>query len=42
MVPLFLLPVWFGKERAWTVTIVSSAVLAVMFQMVFNLGGWFT
>jgi hypothetical protein len=42
MVPLFLLPAWFGKEKVWTAVIVSSAVLAVMFQAVFNLGGWFT
>lgn len=42
MVPLFLLPAWFGKERVWTGILVCSAVLAVLFQAVFNLGGWFT
>jgi hypothetical protein len=42
MVPLYLLPARFGKETAWTVTIVASTVLAVLYQVIFNLGGWFT
>jgi hypothetical protein len=42
LVPLFLLPVRFGKERVWTATIVVSSMLAVVFQIIFNLGGWFT
>jgi hypothetical protein len=42
MVPLYLLPARFGKETAWTVTIVASTMLAVVYQIIFNLGGWFT
>jgi hypothetical protein len=42
MVPLFLFPARFGKERVWTATIVVSSIVAVLFQVIFNLGGWFT
>lgn len=40
-VPIFLVPTRL-REQTWTIVLVGCGALAVAFQIVFNLGGWFT
>ena len=40
--PLYLAVVVIRRERLWAALIASSAVLAIVFQAMFNLGYWFT
>ncbi len=42
LVPLYLVAARYRGERLWTAAITTSAALAVVFQVLFNLGGWFT
>lgn len=42
MVPLYLLPARFKPEWTWSGLFAVSACFAVLFQAVFNLGGWLT
>ena len=40
--PIYLLPGLIKRESLWTALLLASASMAVVFQVVFNLGGWFT
>ncbi|MCU4185845.1 glycosyltransferase 87 family protein [Acidiferrimicrobium sp. IK] len=42
LVPLYLVAARWRGERLWTAALTSSVALAVVFQVLFNLGGWFT
>jgi hypothetical protein len=42
LMPLYLLPCMIKRRQLWTVLLVASVALAILFQMVFNLGGWLT
>jgi hypothetical protein len=42
LTPLLLWPVRWRRERIWTGLIVTCAAFAVVFQAIFNLGGWLT
>jgi hypothetical protein len=42
LMPLYLLPCMIKRRQLWTILLVASVALAILFQMVFNLGGWLT
>lgn len=42
LVPLYLLPTLLRRSWVWTAALVVTALSAVAFQVVFNLGGWLT
>lgn len=42
LIPLYLVVARYRGERLWTAGLSSSVALAVVFQVLFNLGGWFT
>ena len=42
LVPLYLIAARYRAPAVWAAALSSCAALAVAFQILFNLGGWFT